>query len=114
MGALVIGALSLIGVPLTAGFVSKWFLVLAAMEAGMWPLVALVLIGSFIALFYVWRIVEVAYFQQREAVAVGEAPLMLLIPLWAMALANLYFGIDTSLTVGGSEQAANFLMGGRP
>ncbi len=114
MGGMVIGALSLIGVPLTAGFVSKWFLVLAAMEAGLWLLVALVLIGSFIALFYVWRIVEVAYFQTRDGAAVSEAPLMLLIPLWAMALANLYFGIDTSLTVGGSEQAVNFLMGSRP
>lgn len=114
MAGLLIASLSLIGVPLTVGFVSKWYLVLAAMEAGLWPLVALVLIGSFIALFYVWRIVEVAYFQQREEATLKEAPLMLLIPLWALVIANLYFGIDTGLTVGASESATNFLMGGRP
>ena len=33
--AVVLGGLSLIGVPLTAGFVSKWYLVLAAVERGL-------------------------------------------------------------------------------
>ena len=34
MAAFVGGGLSLIGVPLTAGFISKWYLILAALETG--------------------------------------------------------------------------------
>lgn len=113
MLAIVIGGLSLIGVPLTVGFVSKWYLVLAALEQGLWPVAFLVLVGSLIAVMYVWKLVEAAYFQEPEgeAVAVREAPLMLLIPTWILVLANIYFGIDTSLTVGVAEQAAAALLG---
>ena len=67
--AFVAGGLSLIGVPLTAGFISKWYLVLAALERGMWPVAVLVLGGSLIAVAYVWRVVEAAYFREPE----GEA-----------------------------------------
>ena len=57
------GGLSIIGVPLTVGFVSKWYLVLAIIEQGWWPLALMVLAGSLLALIYLWRIIETAYFQ---------------------------------------------------
>ncbi len=118
MMAIVIGGLSLIGVPLTVGFVSKWYLVLAALEQGMWPVAFLVLAGSLLAVIYVWKLVEAAYFQSPddEAAAVREAPLALLIPTWVLVIANIYFGIDTSLTVGVAETAAMGLLssGGAP
>ncbi len=63
-GAFVVAALSLIGIPGTAGFISKWYLISAAMElgtAGM-PLVAVILVSSLMAVVYVWRIVEAACF----------------------------------------------------
>ena len=113
MAGLLIGALSLIGVPLTVGFISKWYLVLAALEAGLWPVAALVLIASFMALFYLWKIVEVAYFERSDATEPArEAPMALLIPLWILVIASLYFGIDTRLTIDGSAAAAAFLTGG--
>ncbi len=62
MAAIVIGCLSLIGVPLTVGFVSKWYLVMALLEKGWWPIAVLVLISSLLALIYVWRIIEWIYF----------------------------------------------------
>jgi multicomponent Na+:H+ antiporter subunit D len=113
MAALVIAGLSLIGVPLTAGFVSKWYLVVAALERGWWPLAAVVLLGSLLAVIYVWRIIERAYFRAPPAAAapVGEAPLAILLPTWVLVLANLYFGIDTRFTVSLSELAANSLFG---
>ena len=46
MAAFVAGGLSLIGVPLTAGFISKWYLVSAAFTTGYWPLAVLVLVSS--------------------------------------------------------------------
>jgi multicomponent Na+:H+ antiporter subunit D len=116
MAALVIAGLSLVGAPATAGFVSKWQLVLATLEQGLWPLAVLILLGSILALLYVWRVVESAYFERPgpNAAIPKEAPLSLLLPLWLLAGANLYFGLDTELNAGLAQQAAALLMEGRP
>ncbi len=116
MAAFTAGGLSLIGVPLTVGFVSKWYLVLGALEQGMWPVAALVLVTSTMAVVYVWRVVEAIYFGDPPARSepVSEAPLALLVPTWALIVANLYFGIDASLTTSVAGQAARALLGGAP
>ena len=115
MAAFVLAGLSLIGVPLPVGFVSKWYLILAALERGWWPIALLVLIGSLLAVVYVWRVIEVAYFQRADdRVPVAEAPWMMQIPLWALTGATLYFGIQTDLTAGVAQRAAMWLLGGTP
>ncbi len=115
MAAFVIGVLSLIGIPLTVGFISKWYLVLGALEKGWWPVAVVVLAGSLLAAIYIWRVVEAAYFRPAEKARseeVREAPLSLLIPTWLLIAANVYFGIDTTLTVGVVDGAARLLMAG--
>ncbi|MFT7404156.1 monovalent cation/H+ antiporter subunit D family protein [Zhongshania sp.] len=108
-----IGGLSLIGVPLTVGFISKWYLVSAAIESGRWPLAMLIVMGSLLALAYIWRVVERLYFKESEAGApTGEAPLMMLIPLWLLISANVYFGIDTRLPIEITAEAARSLLEG--
>ena len=57
--------LGLIGVPLTAGFISKWYLILGAIDKGWWPL-AIILLLTFLALVYIWRIVEAMYFRSAK------------------------------------------------
>jgi multicomponent Na+:H+ antiporter subunit D len=115
MAAFVIGGLSLIGVPLTVGFISKWYLVQAALEQGMWPIAAVVLAGSLLAVMYIWKVVEVAYFTESpDGPGVREAPLSMLVPTWALVLANLYFGIDATLTAGTATRAAEMLLGVGP
>ena len=113
MAAIVVGGLSLIGVPLTVGFVSKWYLVVAAIEKGWWWLAGLVLLGSLLAVIYVWRIVETAYFKTPMAGqhSVKEAPMAFLVPVWLLVSANVYFGIDTSLSVEVATAAAKGLFG---
>ena len=115
MAAFVGGALSLIGVPLTAGFISKWYLILAALEKGWWYFAVLIVISSLIAVIYVWRVIETAYFGavSDDKSDVTEAPVSLLIPAWFLVIANVYFGIDTSLSLGIAELAANALMGAK-
>jgi len=112
MAAFVIGGLGLIGVPLTVGFISKWYLVLGAIEQRNWLVVGVILLGSLLALVYVWRIIEIAYFRPipKDTPSVREAPLSMLIPTWILIGATLYFGIETSLTIGTADQAARFLM----
>jgi multicomponent Na+:H+ antiporter subunit D len=115
MAAFVLGGLGLIGVPLTAGFISKWYLILAALEKGWWPVAMLALISSLLAVMYIWRIVEVAYFEKPEGdVDIKEAPLQMLIPMWILTLATLYFGVSTDLTAGVAKQAAEWLLGVTP
>jgi multicomponent Na+:H+ antiporter subunit D len=115
-GAFVVGGLSLIGVPGTVGFVSKWYLVRGALESGLWPVAVLVLLSSLLALVYIWRVVEVAYFQHPPdgEAAVKEAPAGLLIPTWTLIGATLVFGIFTSLPAGVAEAAARMLLGAGP
>jgi multicomponent Na+:H+ antiporter subunit D len=115
MAAFIAGGLSLIGVPLTVGFVSKWFLVLAAVETGLWAVAALVLVGSILAVVYVWKVVEAAYFGDYiGTLDIKEAPLSLLIPIWVLVAANFYFGIDAETTAGVSRRAAEMLLGISP
>ncbi len=110
---LVIGGLSLIGVPGTVGFVSKWYLVLAALERGWTWLAVLILLSSLLALIYVWRVIELCYFREPSAqlAAVREAPLSMLIPSWLLVAACLFFGLDTEATVGTASRAAEALLG---
>ena len=119
MAAIVVGGLSLIGVPLTVGFVSKWYLVVAALEKGWWPVAGLVLLGSLLAVVYVWRIVETAYFKAPLAPIAGkeqvkEAPMAFLLPVWMLVSANVYFGLDTRLSVEVATAAAQSLFGVAP
>ncbi len=115
MAAIVIGGLGLVGVPVTSGFVSKWYLVQGALEAGLWPVALFVLIGSLIALAYVGRLIEAAYFRAPPpgAPAVAEAPWAMQLATWLLIAGSLYFGLHTELTVGIAERAAAALLGGQ-
>ncbi|PKO87424.1 MAG: cation:proton antiporter [Betaproteobacteria bacterium HGW-Betaproteobacteria-12] len=108
----VIAGLSLIGVPGTAGFISKWYLIMAALEKGQFWLVGAILLSSLLAVAYIWRFVEVAYFRSPPAghEARSEAPLTLLIPAWLLVGATIWFGLDTSFTVGSALDAAQQLV----
>ena len=113
MAAFVAGGLSLIGLPLTAGFISKWYLVSALLTDGYWPLAVLILVSSLLALMYIWRVVEAAWFHVPGAAMhkVREAPASMLIPVWLLIGANLYVGINASLITSIARQGANTLIG---
>ena len=112
MAAFVVGGLSLIGVPLTVGFISKWYLVSASLQSGRWPIAALILASSLLAVIYVWRVIEAAYLEKAiDDAPVAEAPLSMLIPTWTLIGANVYFGIDAGLTTKAAGEAAQILLG---
>lgn len=113
MAAFTIAGLSIIGVPLTVGFVSKWYLVNGALEQGNFILAMAVLLGSLLAVVYIGRILEAAYFKDVpdgvDASKIKEVPLLMLAPMWVLVLANIYFGIDTELTLSSARFSADWL-----
>ena len=111
--AFVIGGLSLIGVPGTAGFISKWLLIDAALKVDLWWLAILIVMSSLLAVIYVWKTVEVLYMTEPdEGSDVKESPMSMLIPMWIMAIACIYFGLNTEITLTSASVAANSLLGG--
>jgi multicomponent Na+:H+ antiporter subunit D len=110
-GAIFIAGLSLIGIPGTAGFISKWYLVLAALEQQSWLITLVILLGSLLAVIYMWKIIEIMFFRRQSnwVMEVKEAPVSLLMPMWVLVLANIYFGINTELTVDIADTAVRLL-----
>jgi multicomponent Na+:H+ antiporter subunit D len=111
---LVVGGLSLIGVPATAGFVTKWYLVLAGLERGSLVLASLPLASSLIAVAYVWRFVEAFYTREPSAGVrdVREAHWSMVAAGWALTAVCLYVGIDSGWTVDAATRAAERLLSG--
>lgn len=114
MGAFVVAGIGLMGTPGTAGFISKWYLAVGAMDAGLYSVVFLIVASSLISVIYIGRITEVVWFREPPECAKNakEAPLSMLIPLWLLALATLYLGFDTRATVDVAAKAAEVLLGG--
>lgn len=112
--AFVIAGLGIIGTPGTAGFVSKWYLALGALDKGLWPLVFLIVASSLIALVYIGRVVEVAYFRDTSEAAAraSDPPLNMLVPIVVLSAATIYFGFFTELSAGVAAKAAQALVGG--
>ncbi len=114
MAAFVVAGLGIIGVPGTAGFISKWYLALGALEQGYWGVVSLIVASSLIAVVYIGRVVEAAYFHEPgpNVSEAGEPPLSMLIPLIVLALATIWLGLDTRFSVDIAAEAAKGLLGG--
>jgi len=112
MAAFTVGALSMIGVPLTVGFVSKWYLALGAIEAGMWYLVPVILISSLLTAIYFWRIIEGIYFGKSVHEERHEQPMGMLVPTVVMAALCIVFGVSADLPIRVAKLAAAMLLGG--
>jgi len=116
MAAFVAAGFSLVGVPLTVGFISKWYLILGALEKGWWLVAGFILVSSLLAVIYFWKVIESAYFKDRPSGSpeITEAPLSMLVPMWIMVGSNFYFGINTEFTISTAMNAASSLIGGSP
>ncbi|MCB1377215.1 MAG: monovalent cation/H+ antiporter subunit D family protein [Alphaproteobacteria bacterium] len=112
MAAFAIAALGLVGVPGTAGFISKWYLAVGAIEAGLWPIAFIIVASSVLAVVYAGKVIEVAYFREPSEAGrqASDPPLSMLVPLAVLAALTLYFGIDTRLNAGLAHNAAEMLL----
>jgi multicomponent Na+:H+ antiporter subunit D len=101
MACLVACGLSIIGVPPTCGFFSKWYLLKGAMEASHFEFLAALLVNSLLSVALFFRIFESAYFEpdHHEAapahVRLEEPPLETLVPLVAVSAGLVLVGLYT-------------------
>lgn len=111
--AFVVMGIGLIGVPMTAGFISKWYLISGTLDKGWLPVAALLIVSSLMALVYIGKVIDVAYFKPVPAqhAEVKEAPLSMLIPCWIFAVLTIYFGLDTRITAGVAGRIAQTYLG---
>ena len=93
MTAFFIGALSIIGMPPCGGFLSKWTLVLGALEADQIAILAVLLFSSMLNAAYFMPVVYRAFFCPPEdalfEARVQEAPLFCVVPLTITAVISL-------------------------
>jgi multicomponent Na+:H+ antiporter subunit D len=94
--AFTLAAISMIGVPPSTGFVTKLFLILAALQSTevfygyAYVFVAVILFSSLLNIVYFWRVIERMYFVKNEealngGVKEGDAPMSMLMPMLLLA-----------------------------
>ena len=107
----VICSLSLAGIPLTAGFISKLYIIKASISAdGIW-IAFLILASSALSVVYLWKMIEALWFHESPKIPnIKEKP-EIYIALLMITFLNIYFGLDASMVVNSSFEAANQLLG---
>ena len=100
MTAFTIAAMSLVGLPPTAGFFSKWYLLVAALEEGLWPFAAALVVSSLLSAIYLFRVLQQSFFGEADdaaphdaATARAEAPVGMLAPIVLLAIAVIGLGL---------------------
>jgi multicomponent Na+:H+ antiporter subunit D len=112
MAAFALGGLSIIGVPPTCGFFSKWYLIAGGLAAGQYAYVAALIFSSLVNLVLFFRIFEIAFFEPfadhhaphgghgaTPHAVVQEAPIQMLLPLVLTALSLVALGFYSGTMV---------------
>jgi multicomponent Na+:H+ antiporter subunit D len=96
LGIFTVGALSMVGLPLLPGFISKWYLALAAIEGQKPILVGVILLSSLLNAVYYFPIVINAFFGEEnlgdKVFNAKHKPYRQLIPIFLLIAAMLYVG----------------------
>ena len=110
--AFVIAGLSLIGIPGTAGFVSKWLLIEAILEYHRWSvaLLIVVLASSLMAVVYVAKVCEALFFKMPTNSTPDALPKLAVLVLLIASVANIVFGLAPGLPLELSNKAATLLV----
>jgi len=112
--AFALASLSVIGIPPTAGFISKWYLILGNIEAGNYLYVVILLTGSILAAVYCFRIIYYMFFQTGKEGAwedsTHDAPVSMLSPVWVLSAGTLFFGVFSYLLIPSLLKAAQNLL----
>lgn len=98
IAAFTIASLSMIGVPLFAGFITKWYLAIGSIEAGNWIVLIVILTSTLLNVAYFGPVVYQAVFgsppaDDGEHEDFGEAPPAMLVPILVAATVTVLLGL---------------------
>jgi multicomponent Na+:H+ antiporter subunit D len=98
IAAFTVGSLSMIGVPLFAGFITKWYLATGSIEAGNWIVLMVILTSTLLNVAYFGPVVYKAVFGKPPVddgghEDFGEAPAAMLVPILVAATATVLLGL---------------------
>ena len=114
MAAFTLGAVSMVGIPPTAGFFSKWYMAQAGVAEGQWLVVVVVLGSSLMTAVYMFRVLERAYLHPQAPVVAGvagaapdapgvpgaaESPADVVWPMMVLAAATVVLGVANVVIV---------------
>ena len=115
MAAFTIGALSMIGLPPTAGFVSKWYILSGALETGQIFAIGVIIISTLLNAAYFLPIVYAAFFKPEKSAPKhphGEAPLAIVIAISLTALGTVLFFFFPDVPLGLAQTIVQTMIGG--
>ena len=115
--AYVLLSLSLVGMPLTLGFVAKWHMLSAFASAQAWVGLVALSMGSVCSVLYTWKMVEYLYFAPRMVDGCAndisiKTPKAMVLCIWAMACLGLAVGAYPIPLTSITEQIAHDLISG--
>ncbi len=95
--AFLLSALAMIGLPPSVGFITKWYLIIAALEAKQFIFVGVIFISTLLMIFYFWKVIEYMYIkvgdEVKKGLSIEEIPRSMLIPVMAFACLCFVMGI---------------------
>lgn len=111
-GAFSLAALSIVGLPPSAGFMAKWHILQGCFSEGRYAFAVAALLGTLLSAVYCFRVVYYLFFLEREQPAgrVEEAPASMVAPVVVLALGTLFFGVFSSLVTPSLREVAGQVM----
>ena len=116
MFAFIIVGLSVIGIPPTCGFFSKWYLLLGAIDGKHWLFAAALLFSSLIAAVLFFRVVENAFLNPQEGhhnsghhgeeIVADEVPMSMMVPIMITVVGIMILGPLSSKIISSMIQYA--------
>ncbi|MFC1930809.1 complex I subunit 5 family protein [Chloroflexota bacterium] len=105
MAAFTVAALSMVGIPPTCGFFSKWYLILGGIDANNWVFVAVILASSLLNAVYFFRVIEKIYATKpsdevaAEVEQAKEPSARILVPILVLAVGIIVLGLINAVIV---------------
>jgi len=92
--AFTVAAISMIGIPPTVGFVTKFYIILASLETGQFGFIAVMIASSLLSLVYFWRVIEALYMKGHHGeVRRDDLPALMLYPALILAVLCILAGV---------------------
>lgn len=99
MGCFAIAAISLIGIPPSNGFVSKWYLAQGGLTGGKMIFPAILLISALLTALYLLPVITEAFFKKGDDIIVKEAPMKMLVPIVMITIIVVLLGLFPNMII---------------